>query len=98
MQNLMPKYYLFAVGKGLETLPTGTLIADRYLLKQNCIVVDTRPEQLPEMPEMVPDEVIPYLRLFPYRLHIPLLYGWISPEKSSLQTSIWLLEQGPIDI
>ncbi|MEL7034851.1 MAG: protein phosphatase 2C domain-containing protein [Cyanobacteria bacterium J06592_8] len=97
MQNLMPKHYLLAVGEGLETLPAGTLIADRYLLKQNCIVVDTRPEQFPEIPEMVPEEITPYLRLFPYRLHLPLLYGWISAEKNSLQTPIWLLEQGPID-
>ncbi|ERT07688.1 phosphatase 2C family protein [Lyngbya aestuarii BL J] len=97
MQNHMPKHYLLAVGKGIETLPTGTLIADRYLLRQNCIVVDTRPEQFPEIPEGIPEEIAAYLRLFPYRLHLPVVYGLIPADHNPLQTSIWLLEQGPVD-
>ena len=97
MQNHMPKQYLLAVGEGIETLPAETLIAERYLLRQDCIVVDTRPEQFPEIPDGIPDEIAPYLRLFPYRLHLPLVYGLIPPEQNPLETPIWLLEQGPID-
>ncbi len=97
MQNHMPKHYLWAVGEGIDALPAGTLIADRYLLKHNSIVIDTRPELLPDIPEGIPDEVAPYLRLFPYRLHLPLVYGFIPPNRNELGTAIWLLEQGPLD-
>ncbi|MEB3281031.1 MAG: protein phosphatase 2C domain-containing protein [Lyngbya sp.] len=93
----MPKHYLWAVGEGIDTLPAGTLIAERYLFRQNCIVVDTRPEQFPEIPEGISDEIAPYLRLFPYRLHLPLIYGLIRAEQNPLSREIWLLEQGPID-
>ncbi|WP_413163393.1 PP2C family protein-serine/threonine phosphatase [Capilliphycus salinus ALCB114379] len=93
----MPKHYLLAVGEGIDTLPAGTLIADRYLLRQNSIVIDTRPEQFPEIPEDICDEIAPYLRLFPYRLHVPLVYGSIRPDQNPLGRTIWLFEQGPID-
>jgi serine/threonine protein phosphatase PrpC len=97
MQNHMPKHYLWALGEGIDALPAGTLIADRYLLKHNQIVVDTRPELFPEIPDGISEEIAPYLRLFPYRLHLPLVYGFVPPAHNELGIAIWLLEQGPID-
>ncbi len=97
MQNHMPKQYLWAVGEGIETIPAGTLIAERYLLQSHGIVVDTRPDQFPDVPAEISDHIAPYLRLFPYRLHLPLVYGFVPTAKTKRGKEIWLLEQGPID-
>lgn len=97
MQNAVPKHYLWAVGEGIKACRPGELIAGRYLLtKRDRIVVDTEPEHLPEMPEEVPTNALPYLRLFTYRLHIPQVYGMIPRATSKLSTDLWLLENGPI--
>lgn len=96
MQNPVAKQYLWTVGEGIEDQPPGTLIADRYLLKTNRIVVDTRPELLPEIPSEISDQISPYLKLFAYRLHIPQVYGVISPAKGTNHKPIILLEKGPI--
>lgn len=96
MQNAVAKHYLWAVGEGIEAVPSGTLIAERYLLKSSKIVVDTRPELLPEIPSEISDQIAPYLKLFSYRLHIPQVYGIISPTKGAKNKSIILLEKGPI--
>ncbi|OIP72369.1 MAG: hypothetical protein AUK43_03915 [Oscillatoriales cyanobacterium CG2_30_40_61] len=96
MQNPVAKPYLWTVGEGIEDQPSGTLIADRYLLKTNRIVVDTRPELLPDIPSEISDQISPYLKLFAYRLHIPQVYGIISPAKAETNKPIILLEKGPI--
>ena len=96
MQNAVAKHYLWAVGEELEALPSETLIADRYLLKSSKIVVDTRPELLPEIPSEISDQIAPYLKLFSYRLHIPQVYGIVYPTKGVKNKSILLLEKGPI--
>lgn len=96
MQNAVAKHYLWAVGEGIEALPVGTLIADRYLLKSSQIVVDTKPELLPEMPSEISDQIAPYLKLFSYRLHIPQVYGMVSANKNPLGKTLWLLENGPV--
>ncbi|WRH65878.1 MAG: protein phosphatase 2C domain-containing protein [Planktothrix sp. GU0601_MAG3] len=92
----MAKQYLWTVGEGIEDQPSGTVIADRYLLKTNRIVVDTRPELLPDIPSEISDQISPYLKLFAYRLHIPQVYGVISPAKGTNNKPIILLEKGPI--
>ncbi|MGB3533350.1 MAG: protein phosphatase 2C domain-containing protein [Microcoleaceae cyanobacterium] len=92
----MPKRYLWAIGDEVQTLSPGTLIADRYLIRGSQILLDTHPEQRPELPDEIPDVIIPYLRLFPERLHVPQIYGMISPKASRLHRTIWLLEQAPI--
>ncbi|CAD0231854.1 MULTISPECIES: PP2C family protein-serine/threonine phosphatase [Planktothrix] len=96
MQNPVAKQYLWTVGEGIEDQPSGTMIADRYLVKTNRIVVDTRPELLPEIPSEISDQISPYLKLFAYRLHIPQVYGIISPAKGGINKPIILLEKGPI--
>ncbi|MFS8118123.1 MAG: protein phosphatase 2C domain-containing protein [Microcoleus sp.] len=96
MQNSVPKHYLWAVGEGIKACRPGDLIAGRYLVKRDRLLVDTQPEQLPELPEEIPSAVIPYLRLFAYQLHVPQVYGLISSATSKLPGDIWLLENGPI--
>ncbi|MGE5660177.1 MAG: PP2C family protein-serine/threonine phosphatase [Actinomycetota bacterium] len=96
MQNAVPKHYLWAVGEGIKAYQPGELIAGRYLLKSGQIVQDTQPEVWPEMPEEISSAILPYLRLFPYRLHIPQLYGVVPRSASKLSAEILLLEAGPI--
>jgi len=96
MQNSVPKNYLWALGEGIKTCKPGDKIADRYLLKRDRLLIDTQPEQLPELPEEIPNFVTPYLRLFAYQLHVPQVYGLVSSKASKLSGDIWLLENGPI--
>jgi protein phosphatase len=117
---ILPKRYLYALGKGIETLKEGQLLADRYLiakggegannehsagdsqpfgvgsLKHNRIVLDTKPGLPPEFPSDIPPAITPYLRLFPYRMHVPQVYGVATLEKKGKSEEIWLLEQVPI--
>lgn len=99
MQNDMRKYYLWALVKGFEDLPAGTLIADRYLSQGGPVFVDTQPEQLPQTPgnDITAEEISCYLKLFSERLHIPQIYGWIAAAKNPLKKDIWLLEGCPIE-
>ncbi|MEG3953915.1 protein phosphatase 2C domain-containing protein [Microcoleus sp. herbarium2] len=92
----MAKHYLWALGEGIKGCKPGDLIAGRYLVKRDRLLVDTQPEQLPEMPEEIPSVVTPYLRLFGYQLHVPQVYGLVSSQRSKLSGDIWLLENGPI--
>ncbi|MEG5125646.1 protein phosphatase 2C domain-containing protein [Microcoleus sp. ARI1-B5] len=92
----MPKHYLWAVGEGIKACKPGDLIAGRYLVKRDRLLVDTQPEQLPELPEEIPSAIAPYLRLFAYQLHVPQVYGLVSPATSKLSGDIWLLENAPI--
>ena len=91
----IPKHYLWPVGNELNAQP-GQLIADRYLHKGNGILVDTNPGLLPEMTEEIPDFIESYLKLFVHQLHVPLVYGLISPKAGGQSRDIWLLERGPI--
>ncbi|MEM1172790.1 MAG: protein phosphatase 2C domain-containing protein [Cyanobacteria bacterium P01_H01_bin.35] len=93
----MPKHYLWAIGEGIETYEPGEIIADRYQVQHGRILLDTQPEKMPEMPEEIPGEIESYLKLFPYRLHIPQVFGLVSVEANKGTTPIWLLEGGPIN-
>ncbi|MGB3262848.1 MAG: protein phosphatase 2C domain-containing protein, partial [Microcoleus sp.] len=92
----MPKHYLWAVGEGIKACKPGDLIAGRYLVKRDRLLVDTQPEHLPELPEEIPSAIVPYLRLFAYQLHVPQVYGLVSSQTSKLSGDIWLLENAPI--
>ncbi|MGK7903102.1 MAG: protein phosphatase 2C domain-containing protein [Hormoscilla sp.] len=89
----IPKRYLWAVSEGRCS---STLGDGRYIRKADRIFLDTKPGTPPEVPsEDIPDRVIPYLRLFPYRLHVPQAYALVSQKGS--KKSVLLLEKGPID-
>jgi len=91
----IPKRYLWAVSK--ERCPS-TLSDGRYIRKAERIFLDTKPGEPPEAPpEEIPSPVVPYLRLFPYRLHVPQAYALVSTGSGS-RKSFLLLEKAPIDI
>ncbi|HEY9838762.1 MAG TPA: 4-Cys prefix domain-containing protein, partial [Vampirovibrionales bacterium] len=93
----LPKRYLWAVG-GTDSLSyqTGDILADRYWVKEDKILVDTKPGVLPEMPVEIPGAIIPYLKLFPLRLHVPQVYGRLPSKGNDPNQDIWLLEETAI--
>jgi protein phosphatase len=90
------KRYLWSIGDWLSAYRVGELIGDRYLLKTPKIVLDTQPGIPPLTPEEVPDAIVPYLKLLPYRLHIPLVYGYLPSPEEQLDLNIWFLEYGTV--
>ncbi|MFB2894114.1 serine/threonine-protein phosphatase [Aerosakkonemataceae cyanobacterium BLCC-F50] len=89
--------YLWASDPASAQIPPEVLIQDRYQVIAPQIWLDTQPEAPPYVPQELPEEIIPYLRLFPQRLHIPEVYGVavLSEEPNSAEAI--LLENVPID-
>lgn len=91
------KRYLWVVGEGVEAGKIGDLVAERYLLKSNQIFLDTKPGLPPQMPyPEVSNTIKPYLRLIPYQLQVPQVYGLVSLRLGASTTEILLLEKAPI--
>ncbi|XHX77838.1 MAG: protein phosphatase 2C domain-containing protein [Stenomitos frigidus ULC029] len=93
--TFLPKRYLWAIGKSIESCRSGDLLAARYRVKQHRILLDTKPGLLPEAPTEISPDLEPYLRLAPYQLHVPQVYGVValSQKRSS---DIVLLEEAPL--
>jgi len=68
-------HYLWAVGTTAHHKKTGTTIASRYQVKAPQIWLDTQPETDPQVPLVSSELAQNYLLLYPYRLHIPEVYG-----------------------
>ena len=93
------KRYLWMMGDWVRTYyRVGELIDNRYLVKQPQIVLDTKPAQAPEAPEEPPSWLSLYLKLLPFHLHIPQVYGYIPSPDERLEMDIWLLEYGTIPL
>ncbi|MCW5314004.1 serine/threonine-protein phosphatase [Nostoc sp. KVJ3] len=88
--------YLWATGSLPPQITLGTKVADRYGVISHQIWLDTQPGLPPDVPEELPEEVIPYLRLYQERLHLPQAYGFASDGEEET-TDILLLENVPID-
>lgn len=86
--------YLWAISKNQATIKSGEKIADRYEVITPQIWLDTQPGLLPNIPEELPKQVIPYLKLYQERLHLPQVYGVVS---TAAVGDIFLLENVPID-
>ncbi|MDX2098168.1 MAG: PP2C family serine/threonine-protein phosphatase, partial [Leptolyngbyaceae cyanobacterium bins.59] len=83
----LTKRYLWVVGD--RAVAIGPMVNDRYQVKSPRVWLDTKPGLLPEFPNPVPDRVVPYLRLFADRLHIPQPFG-------GLGQGVLLLEDAPL--
>ncbi len=88
--------YLWAIGQGIEAYKPGELLASRYLVIRQRVLLDTKPGIPPETPQDFPQGILPYLRLSPYGLHTPQVYGRLMPTQGDLHSEIWLLEEAPI--
>jgi protein phosphatase len=52
---------------------------------------------MPDVPLDWSDEVLPYLHLYPQRLHLPEVYGFCPPTDTIQEGSLFLLENVPLD-
>ncbi|MGH7999119.1 MAG: 4-Cys prefix domain-containing protein, partial [Brasilonema sp.] len=82
--------YLWATGSSVAKIQPGENVANRYEVITPNIWLDTQPGLLPNIPEELSKEIVPYLRLYQHRLHIPQAYGFAHDD-------ILLLENVPID-
>src|SRR6476646_127913 len=90
----LPKRYLWAVGSGVDGYQIGEVLGDRYIVKAPRVLIDTKPGLLPDLPSGISTAIAPYLRLFPYQLHIPQVYGQVQTHRGA---QVLLLEQGPLN-
>lgn len=88
--------YLWAVGPEAAQIATGELINERYSVVARQIWLDTKPGLPPAAPEELPEAILPYLRLYPHRLHVPEVYGFARLGEGP-ETEILLLENVPVD-
>ncbi|MEM8641538.1 MAG: protein phosphatase 2C domain-containing protein [Cyanobacteria bacterium P01_G01_bin.54] len=94
--------YLWAIGPVAANLTPPHVIADRYQVRQLQIWQDLTPRQLPDFPEPLPAALLPYLKLYPHRFHLPELYGVCTvkdaaPETAHQETMVVLLHNAPLD-
>ncbi|MBD2463882.1 protein phosphatase 2C domain-containing protein [Oscillatoria sp. FACHB-1407] len=85
--------YLWASGEGIEQIPAGTQVGDRYLVMFPQVWLDTQPALLPAIPTEFPAIAMPYLHLFAQRLHVPEVYGFSTFEG----IDVILLDNVPLD-
>ncbi|HEY9737399.1 MAG TPA: protein phosphatase 2C domain-containing protein [Trichocoleus sp.] len=94
-QTPLVRRFLWAVGSNASVLKRNSLLAERFLVWDNAILLDTQPAQdLPTLTEP-PAAVVPYLRLAALPLHIPRPFTIISGPN---QSSLLLLEDAPLAI
>jgi protein phosphatase len=67
--------HLWAIGEGVRQIPVDTVVDERYLVKAPQIWLDTEPGTVPNVPQVLPGRILPYLHLYPHRLHVPELHG-----------------------
>lgn len=93
----LPKRFLWAVADGQSMANAGELLADRYLVINRGLLLDTKPAFLPQTPNVEYLQAIrSYLRLFAYRLHVPQVYGVLALADSNSGKEILLLEKPPL--
>lgn len=102
-QTPLPHRLLLAVGDGVAkeleaALPSGTLMAHRYLVWKHPVWLDTRPEQPISAVEPIPPKVLPYLHLSGLIQHIPRPYDYLPKAVSGLDRDVLLLESAPLSL
>lgn len=88
------KRYLRIEGNSEKDYKVEELINDRFLLWDSNIVIDTKPDVPLLFPDTVPENIVPYLKLFSHRLHIPQIYGFLD---DSFQQYLLEYESIPLD-
>ncbi|MGB3511235.1 MAG: PP2C family serine/threonine-protein phosphatase [Microcoleaceae cyanobacterium] len=88
--------YLWAVDAEVE-IQVGQLLGDRYYVVAPQVWIETKPGKNPFVYEELPEYIMPYLRLYPYRLHLPEVYGFYQYGEPAYPTDILLLDNVPVD-
>jgi serine/threonine protein phosphatase PrpC len=73
---VIPYRYLWVKNSSDEIYQSNELIADRYLVIQSGVVLDTKPNESPLFPEEIDEESTYYAELFPYRNQVPQIFGF----------------------
>ncbi|MBD2138537.1 protein phosphatase 2C domain-containing protein [Anabaena sp. FACHB-1237] len=95
----LTKRYLWAVGNDPILNDIGTVLGDRYLVVGSSILLDTKPNLLPQIPDIEETQSIkPYLKLISHRLHTPQLYGTLTLAGKPKDKEILLIEKPPIKL
>ena len=95
----IPRRYLWVMGEHPMAYQVGDRLFDRYLFKSPQVVLDTQPGLPLSSAFDITDNVLPYLKLFPFRLHLPQLYCLLKIETSTGEPqSLVLLEGAPFTI
>jgi protein phosphatase len=74
----IPYHYLW-VGNFREIAPLAVnqLFDSRYLILENQVLLDTKPNQSGKFIQEMDEWAIRYAELFPYRQHVPQIYSYI---------------------
>jgi protein phosphatase len=86
------KRYLWVLG---ATGKEGETLGDRYVFRGPRVVLDTQVGLPLRVNTDLPNGLIPYLKLFPHRLHLSQLYTALAPRRKK-EPLIVLLEQAPL--
>ncbi|MCS6781747.1 MAG: protein phosphatase 2C domain-containing protein [Gloeomargarita sp. SKYBB_i_bin120] len=84
--------FLWVPGEPLQETDLERPYRERYRLRGEHILLDVQPGRPPLSVDTVPIEAQPYLRLFPWRLHLPQIYA-VMPVGGQLRL---LLSQVPL--
>ena len=87
--------YLWALGDAARDLAPGVEVAGRYRVVAPQVWLDMKPEQSVEHPEDIHRELLPYLYLYPQRLHLPVVYDVCPVEDDD--APVVLLENVPLE-
>jgi protein phosphatase len=87
---------LWAVGDWIKAYQAGELLLDRYLLVRPQVLLDTVPAIGVEGPDEIPDYILPYQKLLPFRLNLPEVYDFFPSSDEVMDLSVWLLDYGPV--
>jgi protein phosphatase len=90
--------YLWAMGESVLQFSVDSQVEGRYVVKAPQIWLDTQPGLQPDFPtEELPDALLPYLYLYPYRLHVPEVHGLCAQGGDRPTDEVFLLENVPLD-
>jgi protein phosphatase len=97
-QTTLVYHHLWAVGEAVLQASVGEQIGGRYHVVAPQVWLDTQPSLQPEFPTAdLPDEMLPYLYLYPQRLHVPEVQGVCPKTEAFDTTGILLLENVPLN-
>jgi protein phosphatase len=92
----LPQRYLWVVGTKSAANPVERSLLGRYLFRGPQVVIDTQPGIPLSSSFDVSDEILPYLKLFPFRLHLPQVYSLLTTESPTGSVPLVLLEGVPL--
>jgi protein phosphatase len=93
----LPNRYLWVLGLEPDTNRVKDSLVDRYRYRGPQVVVDMQPGIPLASSFDITDDILPYLKLFPWRLHLPQVYSLLPADLSEISPKpIVLLEGAPL--